>query len=101
MDRQKMALDTRIEKENKINDERIYMFKVFIITCVLFPIPRGEIRDTKCYSVKDTWQTHEDGYITKRECLNRLYRIKESIKKNFDLYYIKKSYCKYTPGKFI
>lgn len=70
------------------------MFKVFIITCVVLPFPRGEILDIKCYSVTDQWQPSIYGYSTKKECMNRLNTITESIRKNFDLYYIKKSYCK-------
>jgi len=72
------------------------MFKIFIITCVIMPFPRGEILQTKCYSVKDQWQPSIHGYSSKKECENRLYTIKESIRKTFDLFYIKKSYCERT-----
>jgi len=73
-----------------------FMFKVLIIACTILPYPRGEIINTKCYSVTDKWQPSIHGYPSKEQCLKRVNRIRASIIKNFNLYYIKKSYCKRT-----
>ena len=73
-----------------------FMFKVLIIACTILPYPRGEIINTKCYSVTDKWQPSIHGYPSKEQCLKRVNRIRASIIKNFDLYYIKKSYCERT-----
>jgi len=72
------------------------MFKVFILACVLAPFPRGDILVTKCYTVDDIWAPHKQGYLTKKQCVNRLETIKGSIEKNFKYIYIKKSFCKKT-----
>ena len=68
------------------------MFKIYMIACVLMPFPRGEILNTKCYT--DKWQPSVHGYPSKKQCLKRINVIRDSIKKNFDLYYVRKSYCK-------
>jgi hypothetical protein len=70
------------------------MFQILMIVCVLSPIPRGEITNTKCYSVTDKWEPTVHGYHLEEHCEKRINRIRASIKKNFDLYYIKKSYCR-------
>ena len=69
------------------------MFKVFIIACSILPFPRGEILNTKCYSVTDEWELSIDGYPSEKRCLRRVSTITKSIKNNFDLLYLKKSYC--------
>ena len=72
------------------------MFKVLIIACTILPYPRGEILNTKCFSVVDQWQPSIHGYSSKGQCLQRMDVITASIRKNFDLFYIKKYYCKKT-----
>ena len=72
------------------------MFKVLIIACTILPYPRGEILNTKCYSVTDQWQPSVHGYASKKQCLKRVDTITTSIKKNFDLLYLKKYHCKKT-----
>ena len=69
------------------------MFKVFIIACSILPFPRGEILNTECYSVTDKWEPSIHGYPSKKQCLKRVNTITKSIKNNFDLLYLKKSYC--------
>ena len=72
------------------------MFKVFIIACSILPFPRGEILKTQCYLVKDQWQPSLHGYPSKEQCLRRVNVITTSIRKNFDLLFLKKFYCKKT-----
>ena len=69
------------------------MFKVFIIACSILPFPRGEILNTKCYSVTDEWEPSIHGYPCEKQCLRRFNTITKSIKNNLDLLYLKKSYC--------
>ena len=69
------------------------MFKVFIIACTILPFPRGEILSTECYSVTDKWEPSIYGYPSEKECIKRVNTITNSIKNNFDLLYLKKSYC--------
>jgi hypothetical protein len=69
------------------------MFKVLIIACSIMPFPRGELLETKCYSVVDQWQPTIHGYETRQQCENRLKVITNSIKKNFHLIYLKKYKC--------
>ena len=69
------------------------MFKVLIIACTILPFPRGEILNTKCYSVVDERQPSIHGYSSKEQCLERVEIITNSIKDNFDLLYLKKYYC--------
>jgi len=69
------------------------MFKVLIIACSIMPFPRGEILETKCYVVVDQWQPTIHGYKTKEQCENRLKVITDSIKKNYNLIYLKKYMC--------
>ena len=64
------------------------MFKVIIIACTILPYPRGEILNTKCYSVTDKWQSSVHGYQSKEQCIKRMDVITASISKNFDLFYI-------------
>ena len=75
------------------------MFKVLIIACTILPFPRGEILESKCYFIKDQWQPSIHGYKTKKECSNRLKVISKSIKKNFQLLYIKKQICIKSQGR--
>ena len=70
------------------------MFKVLIIACTILPYPRGEILNTKCYSVTDEWQPSVHGYSSEKQCLQRVDTITKSIRDNFDLLYLKKYYCK-------
>ena len=70
-----------------------FMFKVLIIACTILPYPRGEILNTKCYSVTDQWQPSIHGYSTKKECLKRVDTITKSIKNNFKLLYLQKHHC--------
>ena len=70
-----------------------FMFKVLIIACTILPYPRGEILNTKCYSVTDQWQPSTHGYSSKKKCLKRVDTITRSIKTNFKLLYLKKYYC--------
>tara|TARA_B100001093_G_C26515129_1_gene879227 strand:+ start:393 stop:623 length:231 start_codon:yes stop_codon:yes gene_type:complete len=70
------------------------MFKVLIIACTILPFPRGEILNTKCYSVVDERQPSIYGYKSKKKCEERLNVIKTSIRENFDLLYLKKHNCK-------
>ena len=72
------------------------MFKVLIIACTILPYPRGEILNTQCYSVVDQWQPSVHGYPSKNQCLRRVDIITTSIRKNFDLLYLKKYHCKKT-----
>jgi len=72
------------------------MFKVLIIACTILPYPRGEILNTKCYSVTDKWQPSIHGYTSKKQCSERISIITNSIRKNFDLIYLKKYYCQKT-----
>ncbi len=69
------------------------MYKVFIIACSILPFPRGEILNTKCYSVTDEWEPSIHGYPSEKQCLRRFNTITKSIKNNLDLLYLKKSYC--------
>ena len=62
------------------------MFKVLIIACTILPYPRGEILNTKCFSVTDKWQSTIHGYPSKEHCLKRIDVITSSIRKNFDYY---------------
>jgi len=75
------------------------MFKVLIIVCGIMPFPRGEILQTDCFYVIDQWQPSIHGYKTKKECINRLKVISKSIKKNFQLLYIKKQICIKSQGR--
>lgn len=70
-----------------------FMFKVLIIACTILPYPRGEILNTKCYSVTDQWQPSIHGYSSKKKCRKRIDTITKSIKTNFKLLYLKKYYC--------
>lgn len=72
------------------------MFKVLIIACTILPFPRGEIIQTQCYSVKDQWQPSFHGYSSKKKCQKRVDVITSSIKKNFNLLYLKKYHCEKT-----
>ena len=72
------------------------MFKVLIIACTILPYPRGEILNTKCYSVTDKWQPSIYGYTSKKQCSERISIITNSIRKNFDLLYLKKYFCQKT-----
>ena len=72
------------------------MFKVLIIACTILPYPRGEILNTNCYLVKDQWQPSVHGYPSKEKCQKRVDLITKSIRKNFDLLYLKKYHCKKT-----
>ena len=72
------------------------MFKVLIIACTILPYPRGEILNTQCYSVVDQWQPSVHGYPSKKQCLRRVDIITTSIRKNFDLLYLKMYHCKKT-----
>ena len=72
------------------------MFKVLITACTILPYPRGEILNTKCFSVTDKWQPTVHGYPSKEHCLKRIDVITSSIRKNFDLLYLKKYRCKKT-----
>ncbi len=76
------------------------MFKVLIIACAILPYPRGEILNTKCFSVVDEWQPSIHGYPSKSQCSKRVDVITNSIRKNFDLLYLKKYHCKKT-GSFL
>jgi hypothetical protein len=69
------------------------MFKVLIIACSIMPFPRGEILQTQCYVVSDQWQPSIHGYQTRQQCQNRLKVITDSIRKNFDLLYLKQYKC--------
>ena len=69
------------------------MFKVLIIACSIMPFPRGELLETKCYSVVDQWQPTIHGYETRQQCENRLKVITNSIKKNFNLLSNKEEFC--------
>ena len=69
------------------------MFKVLIIACTILPYPRGEILNTKCFSVVDQWQPSLHGYTSKQKCLKRVDIITKSLRKNFDLLYLKKYDC--------
>jgi hypothetical protein len=72
------------------------MFKVLIIACTILPYPRGDILNTKCFSVVDQWQPSIHGYPSKAQCSKRIDVITSSIRKNFDLLYLKKYYCERT-----
>jgi len=72
------------------------MFKVLIIVCTILPYPRGEILNTKCYLVTDKWKPSIYGYPSKKQCSRRVSIITNSIRKNFDLLYLKKYYCQKT-----
>ena len=72
------------------------MFKVLIIVCTILPYPRGEILNTKCYSVTDKWQPSIYCYTSKKQCSRRVSIITNSIRKNFDLIFLKKYYCQKT-----
>ena len=48
------------------------MFKVLIIVCTILPYPRGEILNTKCYSVTDKWKPSIYGYPSKKQCSRRV-----------------------------
>ena len=76
------------------------MFKVLIIACTILPYPRGEILNTECFSVVDQWQPSIHGYRSKAQCSKRVDVITNSIRKNFDLLYLKKYHCKKT-GSFL
>ena len=72
------------------------MFKVFIVACSILPFPRGEILNTKCYSVNDNWQPSINGYPSKEQCLKRVDTITSSLRNNFNLLDLKKNICKKT-----
>ena len=72
------------------------MFKVFIIACSILPFPRGEILNTECYSVTDKWEPSIHGYPSEKKCLKRVNTITNSLKNNFNLLDLKKSYCSKT-----
>ena len=72
------------------------MFKVFIIACSILPFPRGEILNTECYSVTDKWEPSILGYPSEKKCLKRVNTITNSLKNNFNLLDLKKSYCSKT-----
>ena len=55
------------------------MFQILMIVCVLSPIPRGEITNTKCYSVTDKWEPTVHGYHLEEHCEKRINRIRASI----------------------
>lgn len=76
------------------------MFKVLIIACSILPYPRGEILNSNCFYVEDKWQPSIHGYRSKAQCSKRVDVITDSIRKNFDLLYLKKYYCKKT-GSFL
>ena len=72
------------------------MFKVLIIACTILPYPRGEILNTECFSVVDQWQPSIHGYPSKDQCKKRIGIITNSIRKNFNLLYLKKYHCEKT-----
>ena len=57
------------------------MFKVLIIACTILPYLRGEILNTKYYSVTDKWQPSIYGYTSKKQCSKRISIIINSIRK--------------------